>query len=90
MSKALYITGWFLAGCSASGIVAWFGALHPPNTMRISIALYSLVTVVWVLCWVADDAIAPFVKALPINYYAALIAFAASILLGSVSVWLTL
>jgi membrane protease YdiL (CAAX protease family) len=89
MAKSVYLAGWFLAGCIGSSLVAWFGLLHPTNTSRLAIAVYSLFTVAWVICWLADDAIAPYIRTHQINYYAALIGFAGAIALGGVATWLT-
>ena len=41
MAKVLYLSGWFMLGCSASSLVSWFGSLHP-GAFKIAIAFYSL------------------------------------------------
>ena len=88
MAKSIYLAGWFLVGCIGSSIIAWFGLLHP-TTSRLAIAMYALLLDCWVLCWLADDAIIPYVKAHQINYYAALIGFACAVVLGGAATWLT-
>ncbi|NJR72966.1 MAG: hypothetical protein HC773_03225 [Scytonema sp. CRU_2_7] len=88
MAKALYLAGLFLVGCIASSLLAWFGTLHPGN-LRIAIALYALMIVIWGLCWLLDDAIAPYFKVPHLNYYAFLIGFGVAVVLGSVATWLT-
>ena len=95
MAKALYLAGLFLVGCIASSLLAWFGALHPGNlriamaTPAAGIALYALVTTAWGLCWLLDDAIAPWFKVPHLNYYAFLVGFGVAVVLGSVAAWLT-
>ena len=88
MAKVLYLSGWFMLGCSASSLVSWFGALHP-GAFKIAIAFYSLVGVAWILCWLGDDAISSWLKVPHLNYYAGLIGFAISVLLGGTAIWLT-
>lgn len=88
MAKALYLCGLFLMGCIASSLVAWFGSLHPGNK-RVAIALYTLVLIAWGLCWLLDDALAPWFKVPHLNYYGFLVGFGVSVVLGSVATWLT-
>lgn len=88
MAKALFLVGCFMTGCIASSLISWFGSLHP-GCLRVAIALYALLVVAWVLCWLADDAIAPFFKMRDINYYACLIGFAVACVLGSIALWLS-
>lgn len=88
VAKALYLTGLFLVGCSASSLVAWFGTLHP-NCSRIAMAFYGLIACVWVMCWLCDDSVAPYFKSTNLNFYACLIGFAVAVLLGGIATWLT-
>ena len=67
MAKVLYLSGWFMLGCSASSLVSWFGSLHP-GAFKIAIAFYSLVGVAWILCWLGDDAISSWLKVPHLNW----------------------
>lgn len=88
VAKALYLVGLFLIGCSASSLLAWLGTLHP-NMIRVVVSAYVLVTAAWGVCWLCDDAIAPYFKARNLNFYACLIGFATAIVIGGVVTWLT-
>jgi hypothetical protein len=88
ISKALYLIGLFLVGCSASSLLAWLGTLHP-NMFRVIGAAYGLIAAAWGVCWLCDDAIAPYFKAKNLNFYACLISFAVAIAIGGLCTWLT-
>lgn len=89
MAKALLLTGWFMVGCIASSLIAWFGSLHS-GTFRVAFCFYILIAGVWAICWLADDAIAPFFRAQAVNYYSCLIAFAVAALIGGIALWLSM
>lgn len=88
VSKALYLTGLFLVGCSASSLLSWLGTLHP-NMVRVIASAYVLFAAAWAICWLCDDAIAPYFRAKNLNFYACLIGFAVSVVIGGIVTWLT-
>lgn len=88
VAKALYLIGLFLVGCSASSLLSWLGSLHP-NMFRVVMSAYGLLASVWCICWLCDDAIAPYFKAKNLNFYACLIGFAVAVFLGGMVTWLT-
>jgi hypothetical protein len=88
VAKALYLAGLFLVGCSTSSLLSWFGGLHPGN-FRVVASAYGLLAAVWCVCWLCDDAVAPYFKSTNLNFYACLIGSAVAVTMGGVITWLT-
>jgi fucose 4-O-acetylase-like acetyltransferase len=78
---------WFLVGCITSSAIAWFGSVHPSFRV-IPVALYILLFAVWVICWLVDDAVYPYLKLSQKDYYGLLIAVGVAIALGGLLQWL--
>ena len=87
MAKAVHLGAWFLLGCIASSSVAWLGALHPA-LFRVMWVIYIISGAALVLALLTDDAVRQFLKLPEHDYYALLIAIAASIILGGMLSWL--
>lgn len=87
MAKVIHLSSWFLLGCIASSTVAWLGAVHPA-LQRCAIAIYIFMLAVWVLSWLADDAISPYLKLSQSDYYGVLIALGIALVIGGLLQWL--
>lgn len=87
MSKVMYLFSCFLLGCITSSFVAYLPLMHSALT-KVSVSIYIVLFAMWALCWLADDAIAPYLKLKMPDYYAMLIAVGIALLTGGLMQWL--
>lgn len=87
MVKVMHLACWFLLGCITSSAIAWLGSLHPAlrySSIAIQVCLFALTA----MAWLADDAIAGYLKLRQQDYYGLLIAIKISLITGVVLQWL--
>ncbi len=87
MVKVMHLTSWFLLGCITSSSVTWLGSLHESlyrSAIAINIFLFALTS----MAWLADDAVAGYLKLKHQDYYGVLITIKISIVTGGVLQWL--
>lgn len=87
MAKVMHLTAWFLLGCISSSAVAFLAAVHPALQRTVT-AIYVVLLALWVIGWIADDAIAPFFKLPQTDYYGILMALGVSVAIGGILQWL--
>lgn len=85
--KTINLTAWFLLGTASSSLLAWAGMLAPA-TQAPALALYGLLLLCWVLCWLLDDVLIERLSIDLLNYRAILIASAIAFLFGGLVQWL--
>lgn len=87
MAKVMHLACWFLLGCITSSGVTWLGSLHEglkSTAIAINIFLFALTS----MAWLADDAVAGYLKLKQQDYYGVLIAIKISIVTGGILQWL--
>lgn len=83
----MYLCNCFLLGCITSSTVAYLSSLHV-SLQKVSAAIYIILLAVWALGWLADDAIAPYLKFKQHDYYGMLIAVGIALVTGGAMQWL--
>jgi hypothetical protein len=86
MAKVMYLFSCFLLGCITSSSVAYLSSL--PSLSKVTAAIYIVLFAVWALSWLADDAIAHYLKLKQHDYYGMLIAVGIALVTGGVMQWL--
>lgn len=87
MARVMHLASWFLLGCIVSSGIAWIGSVHQSlqgASLAIQIVLFAMTS----LAWLADDAIAGYLKLKNQDYYAILIATKIALITGGVLQWL--
>ncbi|BDA69318.1 hypothetical protein CAL7716_034840 [Calothrix sp. PCC 7716] len=87
MAKVMYLFSCFLLGCITSSSVAYLSSLHV-SLSKVTAAIYIVLFAVWALSWLADDAIAPYLKLKQHDYYGLLIAVGIALVTGGAMQWL--
>jgi hypothetical protein len=81
MTKSFSFFGWFLFGAQLVTLLGWL-AVQIQSLRQYVWAVFGLFTLLWVLCWVLDDAMIRSLKVAPSSYYSALIVAFAVVLIG--------
>lgn len=90
MSKTLTWLALFLLGAQLTTLAGWLAVVVPSLREYITAGL-AVLTLLWVLAWVLDDALIRSMKVLPSVYYACLLAALAAYLCGwGMVAWLIL